>query len=143
MIPRPPRSTRTDTLFPYTTLFRSQLLAVLDIAPEQDIARRVAVAKKCALVVGEGQARQAENSGYHRRSTSSAAAPSGSDQGVNMPQRRDRTNGVCGKAGRISGRRRNFHRLRAIFRINSKHWRSEEHTSELQSLMRISYAVFC
>src|SRR3546814_3991837 len=90
MIPRPPRSTRTDTLFPYTTLFRSQLLAVLDIAPEQDIARRVAVAKKCALVVGEGQARQAENSGYHRRST-----------------------------------------------------RSEEHTSELQSLMRISYAVFC
>src|SRR3546814_6652444 len=102
-----------------------QLLAVLGIAPEQEIARRVAVAKKCALVVGEGQARQAENSGYHRRSTSSAAAPSGSDQGVNMPQRRARTNGVCGTAGRISGRRRNFHRLRAIFRINSKDRKSK------------------
>src|SRR3546814_2618987 len=70
MIRRPPRSTRTDTLFPYTTLFRS--FATTD----------------------------------RSRITSAGAAG-------------------CEFA---TGRRR---------------WRSEEHTSELQSLMRISYAVFC
>src|SRR3546814_4239416 len=69
MIRRPPRSTRTDTLFPYTTLFRSHV----------------------------------------QRSVSAAAAL------------------------RSSGRRANKRREN----------RSEEHTSELQSLMRISYAVFC
>src|SRR3546814_4401509 len=77
MIRRPPRSTRTDTLFPYTTLFRSAQLAPLAFrqghqvaAPEQDLAARDAARR------------------------------------VDQP-------------------------------------RSEEHTSELQSLMRISYAVFC
>src|SRR3546814_4749744 len=69
---RPPRSTRTDTLFPYTTLFRSQ-----------------------------------------------------------RPQRlRPR-------------RRQSRWRAQPIIRARSNHRRSEEHTSELQSLMRISYAVFC
>src|SRR3546814_8765572 len=71
MIRRPPRSTRTDTLFPYTTLFRSP-----------PVRRRSAVAPRC-------------------------------------PARRC---GRCRRTGRL---------------------RSEEHTSELQSLMRISYAVFC
>src|SRR3546814_10596313 len=69
MIRRPPRSTRTDTLFPYTTLFRSEL-------PTEQGLRRLAPEK-------DGQ------------------------------------------------------------RIESAMARSEEHTSELQSLMRISYAVFC
>src|SRR3546814_10210531 len=68
MIRRPPRSTRTDTLFPYTTLFRSDRPA----ADEE-----------------------------------SAAAHPGDDAGIAV------------------------------------HPRSDEHTSELQSLMRISYAVFC
>src|SRR3546814_3191756 len=79
MIRRPPRSTRTDTLFPYTTLFRS---AGADRRPGR----------------GEGPlqgAREAAPPRHHR--------------------------------GRQPGRRT----------------RSEEHTSELQSLMRISYAVFC
>src|SRR3546814_9052810 len=80
MIRRPPRSTRTDTLFPYTTLFRSDLpsarpgrLQLAELRPRR----------------GHGAARRA------------AAA------------------------------------------VRSRQIRSEEHTSELQSLMRISYAVFC
>src|SRR3546814_8443601 len=74
MIRRPPRSTRTDTLFPYTTLFRSRW--------------------RKARALDDGRCR-------------------------------------TGKAG---WRRTSFWGCR---------WRSEEHTSELQSLMRISYAVFC
>src|SRR3546814_6775944 len=76
MIRRPPRSTRTDTLFPYTTLFRS---------------------RRCEFAVAD------------RR--------------------------IADRLGRVTvGERRNGHTI---------HLRSEEHTSELQSLMRISYAVFC
>src|SRR3546814_4956265 len=94
MIRRPPRSTRTDTLFPYTTLFRSDRRAALgverDIAfPEQDGTKILA-----------GQARQV-----------AATAAAG------------------------------FERLAAIMAF--PHHRSEEHTSELQSLMRISYAALC
>src|SRR3546814_8471147 len=91
MIRRPPRSTRTDTLFPYTTLFRSKEMPCPDQQPtEQD--------RPCP----------------HFRSCRS----------------RDRT------AHRPSpGRRRS--------RGRASPGRSEEHTSELQSLMLISYAVFC
>src|SRR3546814_1643033 len=78
MIRRPPRSTRTDTLFPYTTLFRSQHSC------NQEIFAKLFEYCFCA---------------------NSEAPPSTS-----------------------------------IIRLTS---RSEEHTSELQSLMRISYAVFC
>src|SRR3546814_3174902 len=77
MIRRPPRSTRTDTLFPYTTLFRSGRAA------------------------GFG--------------------------GAGFRPRRHPSPGAVGRLG---------HALRRCLR-------SEEHTSELQSLMRISYAVFC
>src|SRR3546814_4685593 len=86
MIRRPPRSTRTDTLFPYTTLFRS--------VDQQAIG----------LLAGRRETRQ-------RRVNRQAIAA------------------AIGQA--LLGER---HDLRA---------RSEEHTSELQSLMRISYAVFC
>src|SRR3546814_5253754 len=74
-IRRPPRSTRIDTLFPYTTLFRS-------------------------------------------RSNPAGGAPRN-----------------CGDLDRC--------RLRAVRKSVARRRRSEEHTSELQSLMRISYAVFC
>src|SRR3546814_1483424 len=84
---RPPRSTRTDTLFPYTTLFRS----------------RSAAAARCRVV------------------RSSRTGPCRTD-------RRDRT------------RRGGYIRPRSAA---TRSRRSEEHTSELQSLMRISYAVFC
>src|SRR3546814_1561539 len=94
MIRRPPRSTRTDTLFPYTTLFRSILR---DEAGGDRLELRFGYGRLKARVeiVGEGDSR-GEQVNELRRAT------------------------VEGGIGR-----------------------SEEHTSELQSLMRISYAVFC
>src|SRR3546814_7524643 len=88
MIRRPPRSTRTDTLFPYTTLFRSLV--------ELDVDRLIAAGQpgQVAMIL---------------------AALIGAD-------RDGRAKPV--KQMVLAGR-------------------SEEHTSELQSLMRISYAVFC
>src|SRR3546814_1541812 len=94
MIRRPPRSTRTDTLFPYTTLFRSYL-----------------------------------------------------ERGVADAARRNRRR----RGGRGSGDPRTRRGNRRPWRAGRNHraqpggifLRSEEHTSELQSLMRISYAVFC
>src|SRR3546814_4345970 len=80
---RPPRSTRTDTLFPYTTLFRSW-----PPARNRPAGQLRAAAEPC-------------RGGRHHRQ--------GSALGLRQP--------LCA--------------------------RSEEHTSELQSLMRISYAVFC
>src|SRR3546814_7853835 len=92
MIRRPPRSTRTDTLFPYTTLFRSDLGA-RGVTPG-------------ALYRGARLRR-----GRSARLQEPRARP---DRPV------------------LDGDPRHGHR-----------GRSEEHTSELQSLMRISYAVFC
>src|SRR3546814_2769741 len=85
MIRRPPRSTRTDTLFPYTTLFRSG---------------------HCALGqrAGGGDRALGRTYGFARR-RGGGARRAGAQPGADA--------------------------------------RSEEHTSELQSLMRISYAVFC
>src|SRR3546814_3130454 len=92
MIRRPPRSTRTDTLFPYTTLFRS---------PQ--------------IVDG------------HRRAAPQVADP--------------------GQPRQIGVGRRWRHLRRHLAAVEERQRdrpvRSEEHTSELQSLMRISYAVFC
>src|SRR3546814_6556350 len=90
MIRRPPRSTRTDTLFPYTTLFRSGF----DLVEQRRERRRPG--KTLAIVVRQ-----------HREMTRAAGAVT---------------------AGAM------------LLRLAS---RSEEHTSELQSLMRNSYAVFC
>src|SRR3546814_8788617 len=86
MIRRPPRSTRTDTLFPYTTLFRSY--------------------------PGLGRSRQIARRAQFSSTWSSMGAPGpAARRGTSAP---------------------------IVATI-----RSEEHTSELQSLMRISYAVFC
>src|SRR3546814_4175150 len=92
MIRQPPRSTRTDTLFPYTTLFRSGEGALPDNMedPAEDIA-----------VTGEGATFPPSASMSHKCST------------------------------------------KAVVIMDGCATRSEEHTSELQSLMRISYAVFC
>src|SRR3546814_4397700 len=98
MIRRPPRSTRTDTLFPYTTLFRS-ICASREIAP---------------LLVGITPL-------LHF----SPDLPRCS-AGIIDAQRRPRSQ--CDPA--------------SLTRVQPDH-RSGEHTSELQSLMRISYAVFC
>src|SRR3546814_1413991 len=92
MIRRPPRSTRTDTLFPYTTLFRS---------PPTELRH---VDHVCRHRHGRGRRVRA---------------------------------GIS--AARISIRADAHANARTAIRTD----RSEEHTSELQSLMRISYAVFC
>src|SRR3546814_2592156 len=96
MIRRPPRSTRTDTLFPYTTLFRS--------AP----AHRARPRRRAA------GARHVSGRGLSRRRHALLPAP------------------------HLSARPAQRH-----LALPGRDARSEEHTSELQSLMRISYAVFC
>src|SRR3546814_5765993 len=107
MIRRPPRSTRTATLFPYTTLFRS-------VADGAQILRRV----------------EAEAAGI-----ADAAEP----------------HALIAAAGRLRAildhlktvALGNVDNGRHVRRLPVDMHRSEEHTSELQSLMRISYAVFC
>src|SRR3546814_9560775 len=91
MILRPPRSTRTDTLFPYTTLFRSP--------PPDPVRSRHSIPRR------------------HAHPRRGLAEPVAVGVLADRPQQ---------IADTRLGRRR-----------------SEEHTSELQSLMRISYAVFC
>src|SRR3546814_4677438 len=102
---RPPRSTRTDTLFPYTTLFRS------GESPCQisDCLRHAVSPSKKKARVAAGQCCQVECRAIRRRSREKL--------------------------------RRHPHPRPG--RLRCPRPRSEEHTSELQSLMRISYAVFC
>src|SRR3546814_5284837 len=98
MIRRPPRSTRTDTLFPYTTLFRSPVAdLLLDVRTASGQQRY-----QVSLLTQAGPESMAAHS-------SSALRGSGQQTGMQQAAQK----------------------------------RSEEHTSELQSLMRISYAVFC
>src|SRR3546814_9833612 len=112
MIRRPPRSTRTDTLFPYTTLFRS--------------TRRQQARKR--------NGRSAGPCGPYRQGRRLGRAASG--QCADFGRNRTQVGSCSGKGGDDGGPScQHFRSLRAI--------RSEEHTSELQSLMRISYAVFC
>src|SRR3546814_6533300 len=103
MIRRPPRSTRTDTLFPYTTLFRSWG------ADEAD--RRV----------GKGRV-------FASSSVGDALAK------LNVAPDAQCTTAAPG--GQVVW-------LHRTMTASDMYFRSEEHTSELQSLMRISYAVFC
>src|SRR3546814_6194986 len=94
MIRRPPRSTRTDTLFPYTTLFRSE-----DRHDQQQCEVDVVAERGEPLAQEVAQGGHADHPGH-----GADEAPEPEPASVH---------------------------------------RSEEHTSELQSLMRISYAVFC
>src|SRR3546814_2028624 len=113
MIRRPPRSTRTDTLLPYTTLFRSgsadpPLQAVLGgllRSGRRDLLRGRGAQGRVRLLPGQRRSQQA---------VPGAPARAGFCPPV-----------VDGRGG------------------EGTHARSEEHTSELQSLMRNSYAVFC
>src|SRR3546814_2910253 len=114
MIRRPPRSTRTDTLFPYTTLFRSA-------RPDGDSG---------VAAVGAGRTRR--GAGTAARTGSGALGP------VADPARPEGAG-----AGRGAGRRRWTLCAAGGARRVPCTGRSEEHTSELPSLMRSSYAVFC
>src|SRR3546814_8742950 len=111
MIRRPPRSTRTYTLFPYTTLFRS-LLTTHDVAVTIEEAAVVGLG---AHVLTYASDEGLIDAGLKLRT-------------MRLPDRfqdQDKPEKQYADAG-----------------LDADH-RSEEHTSELQSLMRISYAVFC
>src|SRR3546814_7234317 len=127
MIRRPPRSTRTDTLFPYTTLFRS----IAAFLREKDAAKRLQNAGRISPALGRG----GEEASDHRRA------------------------GVAGRLAGWTARRGQKWRRLQRFRLalpcclrpattdpqrasRTGQERSEEHKSELQSLMRISSAVF-
>src|SRR3546814_2981436 len=99
MIRRPPRSTRTDTLFPYTTLFRSCRL--VHPGSRARVAAPWRSLRPCSYCIG-------------RKRCSSETPHAAANRSAAHGRSRSRSDG-----------------------------RSEEHTSELQSLMRISYAVFC
>src|SRR3546814_4714125 len=101
MIRRPPRSTRTDTLFPDTTLFRAECCRQADALAERE------------------QAITATRPAHHAG-------------GLALPVV-ERQQAALGLAIVFFG----------CFQRRRTRARSEEHTSELQSLMRISYAVFC
>src|SRR3546814_9276944 len=122
MIRRPPRSTRTDNLFPYTTLFRSG-------AREDHILHPAAAHR-----LGRGFAHHPAD----RLEQVRLAAAIGADD-AGQP-RLDAQLGGFDEAFE-TGEAQPFylHENPPCSRSN----RSEEHTSELQSLMRISYAVFC
>src|SRR3546814_3900623 len=101
MTRRPPRSTRTDTLFPYTTLFRSE---------ERGKAADQALLAQPADALETGRGAQTHQLGQRRIADPAVILQGGEDAPVRL--------------------------INILIR-------SEEHTSELQSLMRISYAVFC
>src|SRR3546814_8508995 len=120
MIRRPPRSTRTDTLFPYTTLFRSLDQHALAQVGDADGSARRLVRGRQPLVPGLVHlALQAHVGDVERRGEQLALAAAG--LGEDLLDLGERLGGL------------DFHRG----------LRSEEHTSELQSLMRISFVVFC
>src|SRR3546814_4412330 len=110
MIRRPPRSTRTDTLFPYTTLFRSL-----------DAHTAKAVAEVVRRRIDEGTLEPSD--------AVKAALPT-SNPAEEVARLK--------KAGRL-----NSETVGDAILAGQRDFRSEEHTSELQSLMRNSYAVFC
>src|SRR3546814_10001793 len=116
MIRRPPRSTRTATLFPYTTLFRSP-------GEQRALGVEVVVGRPVAGGVPDGIDRAVETSEAHRRVLR---------QGE---EREAAAHRLAVGGDRLEARAHAGGDLLAD--------RSEEHTSELQSLMRISYAVFC
>src|SRR3546814_6185860 len=140
MIRRPPRSTRTDTLFPYTTLFRSWTpLPGVRVTPQPDgtlvhaghLPQPVALADLVELV---DNGRDAEGRFLLRGRQGDLLEIAGKRASLG-----DLTRRLLAIPGVEDG---------VVFQLDGdeigvRRIRSEEHTSELQSLMRISYAVFC
>src|SRR3546814_9494843 len=137
MIRRPPRSTRTDTLFPYTTLFRSAL-RFLVVVHFHSLYRR-----------SQDRSARANNNicSAVRESLSKFAA-----EGPPVSPSRSHRPAITARPLYISYQAQvereldqaHLHAASALAQVAiSCAARSEEHTSELQSLMRISYAVFC
>src|SRR3546814_7471321 len=138
MIRRPPKSKRTDTLFPYTTLFRS-------LRPhrqaERSVARRLAAGaalhRECRSgAAGSGRRRVALPP--HPTPSHGSAHSAPEDKLSSFTQFRLRT---CHGDGVAERRHARGHFGRAV--AGPVEARSEEHKYELKSLMRIEYAVFC
>src|SRR3546814_2674083 len=146
MVRRPPSSTRTDTLFPYTPLFRSPGAICWPQAVWHNYG------SPCSLPLSSGEpcdhllrpeaailiARRREREARHIDDVSIARGfreiPFPPAPWCGLPMRRFSPLAQVIQLGRRNARR-SRQRMTMI--------RSEEHTSELQSLMRISYAVFC
>src|SRR3546814_10581231 len=123
MIRRPPRSTRTDTLFPYTTLFRSK--AIPKFTPGADLKAVISGAKKLPkLTVTKATATA--------KAATKAATPT-----KKAPAKKAAATKAAAPAKKAPAKKAPAKKAAATKA------RSEEHTSELQSLMRISYTVFC
>src|SRR3546814_10547162 len=119
MLPRPPKSTRTDKLVPYTTLFRSEVEG-----PPREVERaahqiNLACHARCQRRAAERDVGLPFGFEPHAGDINLVAGPQMDVEAEQVEQAA-------------------AHRGEAVARN-----RSEEHTSELQSLMRISYAVFC
>src|SRR3546814_9072892 len=134
MIRRPPRSTRTDTRFPYTTLFRSHEATRRTAADRQAASHR-----RPRRTSGPLAAHAPGHEPGEARGSDRPHLPAGPEiRARGEPRRRQpalRSEPGAGRA-RLALLRRRPTGAR-------ERDRSEEHTSELQSLMRISYAVFC
>src|SRR3546814_3398520 len=136
MIRRPPRSTRTDTLFPYTTLFRSGI----DTAAHE---AALAAGGPTVAVLGTGidQPYPRANAGLYARIAERGAVVSeylpatGVHRG-HFPARNRIIAGLSLGVLVVEAAERSGALITARLR-------SEEHTAELQSLMPTSYAVFC
>src|SRR3546814_7799163 len=119
MMRRPPSFTRTDTLFPYPTLFRATGLAAGGVVALGAGAVSAAATGGASLAGGAAAAARGGATLAGGASTAFSASAAGQS---GLASTASGLGGVARAAGRA---------------------RSEEHTSELQSLMRISYAVFC
>src|SRR3546814_7881371 len=125
MIRRPPRSTRTDTLFPYTTLFRSQQ------ACRECASKRLSLATDFRDTASVGKTVPCPRVA---KLTTFATIAQQLRAGIRVARAsRTRSGRILENVGRGSWGQSHFHRAS----------RSEEHTYELQSLMRISSAVSC
>src|SRR3546814_4892127 len=134
MIRRPPSTTRTDTLFPYTTLFRS----ISRRQTAENLADETRLPEVPDLTVDAGRAMEGREKlkALHR---ALAELPERERRAFEMHRMQGMTYAEIGVAMGLS-QTRAYELVRAAL----EHcMRSEEHTSELQSLMRSSYAVFC
>src|SRR3546814_8990276 len=146
MIRRPPRSTRTDTLFPYTTLFRSSFRPKYGAEPLQSLStifRRSrhrdhrSTAGPLPLIdvwfTGEPSRFLTDNFGTYHGSYGTGAYPPDAQAAARLLT-------IVNPDVRTDGR---FGVPQDLFSVPNELERSEENTSGLQSLMRRSYAVFC
>src|SRR3546814_10690190 len=136
---RPPRSTRTDTLFPYTTLFRSCSATARWGRPSRLAARSIPeLSTSCKGSLAQAAPQAPHWTAHARAETRRTLEPRSRASFSSGPRRRP-------KSWSCSASRRYGSWMKSISRqpYNAHNRRSEEHTSELQSLKRISYAVFC